>query len=583
MSEWKAGSDSDDDAPIIAATKKRPTKGERQRLDDDSEYSAAAESSKHRGSKRNSGPNSPSASADEADGEDGAVYEAVKRFLRQKETAHASKEDAAPSTDPGHGVTPDVLTQPALLTGAKMHPHQMSALNFIKSRFELGLSLILADEMGLGKTLSSISFLAYLQDIAAASASQKNSKPNSASSAAASPRVGPFLVICPLTVLENWHNELSNFAPSLLVQSYTGTRPEREEIQDDIKACIMEQPKLERKDPVYPFHVLLTTYECVINDCEFLSKIKWRVGIVDESHRLKNSESALSQTLISDYRIAFKLLLTGTPLQNNLGELHSLLWFLQPSVFRSKKAFVKEFEVLGNQHSPQLKAHLASMSEAARELFLQEKLDHLHEILRPFMLRRLKEECELNIPPKREIILKTPLSASQKSIYKNLLLKNFDLIGAAGGKAQNSRALLNVVQSLRKCSTHPYLFPGVEPEPFEEGPHIYQASGKFKLLAKLLRTLKKQGRRVLLFSTSVQTLDIVQDTLSFLGYTYERLDGSVRGEERFLAIERFTKQGNTVEETFVFLLSTRAGGVGLNLTVADTVIFLDSDWNPQMV
>ena len=461
-------------------------------------------------------------------------------------------------------------------------------------------TVLLPPQMGLGKTLQAISLLAHLYELA--------QQPNkNAAAAKADGRVGPFLILCPLTVLDNWSRELETYAPALAVQVYTGSKAEREEMQDDIRACIRALPKSERKDPLLPFHVLLTSYESALNDSSFLGRFSWRALVVDEAHRLKNADSALAQTLRLEYHTAWRLFLTGTPVQNDLGELWSLLWGLHPELFAAKKQFVEEFAVLAPASSAAGSSARVAFSDPSRRAQAhQDALEHLHAVVRPFMLRRLKEECALDIPPKREVILRTHMTPLQKGIYKNLLLKNSDLLGAGAGgggagsggaRVPSARALVNIVQSLRKCATHPYTLAGVEPEPFREGPHIYESSGKFVLLVKLLRVLKRLGRRVLLFSTSVQSLDVTQDVLTYLGYSYERLDGSVRGEERFQAVANFSRTtgaapvggrggggaGAAAEPTFVFLLSTRAGGVGLNLTVADTVIFLDSDWNPQQV
>ncbi|XP_033053760.1 chromodomain-helicase-DNA-binding protein 1-like isoform X5 [Trachypithecus francoisi] len=165
------------------------------------------------------------------------------------------------------------------------------------------------------------------------------------------------------------------------------------------------------------------------------------------------------------------------------------------------------------------------------------------------------------------------MSALQKKYYKAILMKDLD---AFENETAKKVKLQNILSQLRKCVDHPYLFDGVEPEPFEVGDHLIEASGKLHLLDKLLAFLYSGGHRVLLFSQMTQMLDILQDYMDYRGYSYERVDGSVRGEERHLAIKNFGQQ-----PIFVFLLSTRAGGVGMNLTAADTVIFVDSDFNPQ--
>uniref|UniRef100_A0A673U3X8 Chromodomain helicase DNA binding protein 1 like n=1 Tax=Suricata suricatta TaxID=37032 RepID=A0A673U3X8_SURSU len=221
-----------------------------------------------------------------------------------------------------------------------------------------------------------------------------------------------------------------------------------------------------------------------------------------------------------------------------------------------------------------------SRPEAAR-VRVQEKdlrqwgltASELHKLLQPFLLRRVKAEVATDLPKKTEVVIYHGLSALQKKYYKAILMKDLD---AFENETAKKVKLQNVLSQLRKCVDHPYLFDGVEPEPFEIGDHLIEASGKLYLLDKLLAFLYSRGHRVLLFSQMTQMLDILQDYMDYRGYSYERVDGSVRGEERHLAVKNFGRQ-----PVFVFLLSTRAGGVGMNLTAADTVIFVDSDFNPQ--
>lgn len=257
---------------------------------------------------------------------------------------------------------------------------------------------------------------------------------------------------------------------------------------------------------------------------------------------------------VLEFSAAFSLLLTGTPVQNSLQELYALLTLLEPAVFPREQAeeFVRRYQDV--EREPQ----------AASEL---------HRLLRPFLLRRVKAEVASELPGKTEVVLYHGLSALQKRCYKAILMKDLD---AFENEVAKKVKLQNILSQLRKCVNHPYLFDGVEPEPFEIGDHLIEASGKLHLLDKLLAFLRPRGHRVLLFSQMTQMLDILQDYMDYRGYSYERVDGSVRGEERHLAIKNFGEQ-----PIFVFLLSTRAGGVGMNLTAADTVIFVDSDFNPQ--
>ncbi|KAM7054458.1 chromodomain-helicase-DNA-binding protein 1-like isoform 3-T3 [Molossus nigricans] len=284
-----------------------------------------------------------------------------------------------------------------------------------------------------------------------------------------------------------------------------------------------------------------------------LSSFHWSVLVVDEAHRLKNQSSLLHKTLL-EFSVVFNLLLTGTPIQNSLQELYSLLSFVEPDVFSKEQVedFVQRYQ------------NIEKEAESASEL---------HRLLQPFLLRRVKSEVAAELPRKTEVVIYHGMSALQKKYYKAILMKDLD---AFENEMAKKVKLQNVLSQLRKCVDHPYLFDGVEPEPFEIGDHLIEASGKLHLLDKLLAYLYSRGHRVLLFSQMTHMLDILQDYMDYRGYSYERVDGSVRGEERHLAIKNFGQQ-----PIFIFLLSTRAGGVGMNLTAADTVIFVDSDFNPQ--
>ncbi|XP_029988400.1 chromodomain-helicase-DNA-binding protein 1-like isoform X2 [Sphaeramia orbicularis] len=405
------------------------------------------------------------------------------------------------------------------LRGIQLRPYQLDGVQWLIQCLENQQGCILGDEMGLGKTCQTISLLVYMSG--------------------ALGKKGPYLVLSPLSVMENWRNELERFAPSLTVLCYKGDKERRAEIQ--------------RETDTQDFSVLLTTYELCLKDASFLKRWKWKVLVVDEAHRLKNQNSLLHQTL-TQFSVEFRVLLTGTPIQNNLQELYSLLNFIQPSIFSADDvdSFINSYSKV--QKQPALAAELQS-------------------ILEPFLLRRVKSEVAVDLPKKTELVVYHGMSALQKKYYKAILMKDLDAFGNEQG---SKTRLLNILIQLRKCVNHPYLFDGVEPEPFEMGEHLVEASGKLSLLDNMLTYLHKGGHRVLLFSQMTRVLDILQDYMEYRGYSYERLDGSVRGEERNLAVKNFSTQ-----DIFVFLLSTKAGGVGMNLTAADTVIFMDSDFNPQ--
>ncbi|KAL5718919.1 DNA helicase [Ranunculus cassubicifolius] len=414
--------------------------------------------------------------------------------------------------------------------------------------------------MGLGKTLQAISFLSYLKVV------QKSP--------------GPFLVLCPLSVVDGWISEVDKFCPELRVLRYIGDKEKRRSLRKEVYDCIQKQ-SLDEKSSL-PFDILLTTYDIVLMDQDFLSQIPWHYAVIDEAQRLKNPSSVLYSVLQDRFIIPRRLLMTGTPIQNNLSELWALMHFCMPKVFGSLNQFLSTFKEAGESTSDQ------------NDTKVKEQLKMLKYVLGAFMLRRTKsmlvEAGTLVLPPLTEITVMAPLVSLQKKVYLSILRKELPKLLAFSSGSSNHQSLQNIVMQLRKACSHPYLFPGIEPEPFEEGEHLVQASGKLIILDQLLQKLRATGHRVLLFAQMTHTLDILQDFMELRKYTYERLDGSVRAEERFAAIRSFSRQSvkrvsdsePNQNDAFVFMISTRAGGVGLNLVSADTVIFYEQDWNPQV-
>lgn len=410
-----------------------------------------------------------------------------------------------------------------LIQQGEMRAYQVDGLNWLIRSHHRGLNGILADEMGLGKTLQSISLLAYLH---------RYEKLN-----------GPHMVVVPKSTLGNWMKEFARWYPQLRVVNLYGNKQERE--------LICERDLLFGK-----FDVVLVSYEMAIKEKAALRKFSWEYLIVDEAHRLKNENSLLSQ-IIRLYDSKCRLLITGTPLQNNLHELWALLNFLLPDVFGDSA----EFEAF------------TCVAEAGSESLVAT----LHAVLRPFILRRLKVDVERGMPPKTELTVYCPIAPLQQKTYKDVLKNNGDVLnGAAGGRTK----LLNIVMQLRKAANHPYLFDGVEDkrlDPF--GEHLVEESGKLRVLDKLLPRLHGQGSRVLIFSQMTRMLDILDDYCEMRGISRCRIDGQTSCEDRDRQIEEFNAKNSPHS---VFLLSTRAGGLGINLATADIVILYDSDWNPQM-
>ncbi|CAI5448367.1 unnamed protein product [Caenorhabditis angaria] len=420
----------------------------------------------------------------------------------------------------------------------QLKPYQIKGLEWMVSLYNNNLNGILADEMGLGKTIQTISLITYLMEV-----KQNN---------------GPYLVIVPLSTISNWSNEFNKWAPSVNTIIYKGTKDARKRVENQIKRGA--------------FNVLMTTYEYVIKEKGLLGKIRWKYMIIDEGHRLKNHNCKLTLMLNSFFHAQHRLLLTGTPLQNKLPELWALLNFLLPSIFSSCGTFEQWFN-----------APFATTGEKV-ELNQEETMliiRRLHKVLRPFLLRRLKKEVESQLPDKTEYVIKCDQSALQKVLYRHMqkgLLLDSKLQSGA-------RSLMNTVVHLRKLCNHPFLFPTVEDScraawKVDEvsGSDLMRVAGKLELLDRILPKLKATGHRILMFFQMTTMMTIVEDFLNHRSYKYLRLDGSTKPDERGQLLDMYNAPDS---DYFLFMLSTRAGGLGLNLQTADTVIIFDSDWNPH--
>ena len=318
------------------------------------------------------------------------------------------------------------------------------------------------------------------------------------------------------------------------------------------------------------FNVLLTTYEYIIKDKSSLRKLHWEYAIVDEGHRMKNAQSKFAVTLGTMYHTKHRVLLTGTPLQNSLPELWALLNFLLPSVFNSVETFDQWF----NKPFAQFGTTSSSDGDTEETVNTEERLliiQRLHELLRPFMLRRIKADVLDQLPDKVEKVLRCELSSWQKELYKQI---SYSVL--ADGQKKSKRGLNNVVMQLRKVCNHPYMF---TPEGYYITEDIIRTSGKFELLDRMLPKLKAAGHRILMFFQMTAAMTIMEDYLKYRNILSLRLDGSTTGEERERRMDLFNSPNSPY---FIFMLSTRAGGLGLNLVSADTVIIFDSDWNPMM-
>lgn len=424
------------------------------------------------------------------------------------------------------------LTESPNYIDGKLRDYQIQGLNWLISLYENRLSGILADEMGLGKTLQTISFLGYLRYYKKID--------------------GPFLVIVPKSTLDNWRREFAKWTKDVNVVVLQGDKENRTNIINNIL--------LKAK-----FDVCITSFEMVIREKAKLSKFRWEYMVIDEAHRIKNEQSSLSQ-IIRLFYSKNRLLITGTPLQNNLHELWALLNFLLPDVFGDNELFNEWFE-------------RSDANKDGKEEDDKEAVEKLRKVLSPFLLRRVKSDVEKSLLPKKEINVYVGMTAMQLKWYRNLLQKDIEAVNGQVGKREGKTRLLNIVMQLRKCCNHPYLFDGAEPgPPYTNDEHLVYNAGKMIVLDKLLKKLKAEGSRVLIFSQMSRLLDILEDYCYLRDYEYSRIDGSTDHEDRISAIDEYNAPNSN---KFIFLLTTRAGGLGINLTSADVVILFDSDWNPQ--
>ncbi|GFS58566.1 hypothetical protein TNIN_482531 [Trichonephila inaurata madagascariensis] len=446
-----------------------------------------------------------------------------------------------------HAIGEEVKEQASIMVNGNLKAYQIKGLEWLVSLYNNNLNGILADEMGLGKTIQTIALVTYLIE---------------------KKRVhGPYLIIVPLSTLSNWILEFDRWAPSVVKHAYKGSPNVRRQIASSLKAT--------------KFNVVLTTYEYVIKDKSVLAKVRWKYMIIDEGHRMKNTHCKLTQILNTHYTAPHRLLLTGTPLQNKLPELWALLNFLLPSIFKCCNTFEQWFN-----------APFATTGEKV-ELNEEETIliiRRLHKVLRPFLLRRLKKEVESQLPEKVEYVVKCDMSALQRVLYRHMQTKGVLLTDGSEkdkkGKG-GAKTLMNSIMQLRKICNHPFMFQNIEEACAEHmglsnsmisGPDLYRASGKFELLDRILPKLRKTGHRVLLFCQMTTLMTVMEDYLGYRGHPYLRLDGTTKAEDRGQLLQLFNGPDSPY---FLFLLSTRAGGLGLNLQAADTVVIFDSDWNPH--
>ncbi|KAJ7962412.1 ATP-dependent helicase BRM-like [Quillaja saponaria] len=447
-----------------------------------------------------------------------------------------------------HAVSEKVIRQPSMLRTGTLRDYQLVGLQWMLSLYNNKLNGILADEMGLGKTVQVMALIAYLMEF----------KGN----------YGPHLIIVPNAVLVNWKSELHSWLPSVSCIYYVGGKDQRSKLfSQEVSAM--------------KFNVLVTTYEFIMYDRSKLSKVDWKYIIIDEAQRMKDRDSVLARDL-DRYRCQRRLLLTGTPLQNDLKELWSLLNLLLPEVFDNRKAFHDWFSKPFQREGPSQNAE-DDWLETEKKVII---IHRLHQILEPFMLRRRVEDVEGSLPPKVSIVLRCKMSAIQSAIYDWIKSTGTLRLDPEDEKlrvqknpnyqAKLYKTLNNRCMELRKTCNHPLLnYPYFNDLSKD---FLVKSCGKLWILDRILIKLKTTGHRVLLFSTMTKLLDILEEYLQWRRLVHRRIDGTTSLEDRESAIVDFNSPDS---DCFIFLLSIRAAGRGLNLQSADTVVIYDPDPNPK--
>jgi superfamily II DNA or RNA helicase len=428
----------------------------------------------------------------------------------------------------------EVKQQPKGLRRGKLMEYQLEGLNWMLYNFRHERSVILADEMGLGKTVQVVALLShFIQD---------------------DPRIWPFLIVVPNATCANWRREIKKWAPDIRVVAYYGGRVSQ--------SLALQYELFPNNARDMKAHVVMMSYDSAKDNETRLqfAGTKWAGLVVDEAQALKDNENNLYRAL-SALRIPFKLLLTGTPLQNNKRELFNLLQFADPSM--KAERLDEQFEQITSENLPEL-----------------------HNLIRPYFLRRTKAEVLTFLPPMAQIIVPVSMSVLQEKLCKSIMERNPQLIRSifvqSKMKASDRGSLSNILMQLRKCLCHPFIYSqAIEdrtPSPELARRNLIEASSKLMLLEIMLPKLKERGHRVLLFSQFLDQLTILEDFLAGMGLRHERLDGNQSSMEKQKKIDAFNAPDSDI---FAMLLSTRAGGVGINLATADTVIILDPDWNPH--
>ncbi|KIY45888.1 hypothetical protein FISHEDRAFT_48182 [Fistulina hepatica ATCC 64428] len=467
--------------------------------------------------------------------------------------------------------------QPSLVTGGDMKDYQLEGLSFLVYMLRNGMNCILGDEMGLGKTLQTLSLFAYIKE---------NAPYRSLTVYTYVALQVPHLVVCPLSVLSSWLHASTIYyliwTPSLRAVRFHGSAEERRRLKESLRAS-------------NDYDVVFATYESYAADDAWFKSHRFTYCVLDEGHKIKNAESQISRKLAGIGSL-YRLVLTGTPVQNNLLELWALLRWLYPTIFTdaAQKIFRDAFDLTRGSYSLSF-------------------VNDVQNLMSLIMLRRTKSVVATAVPPRDEVTVFLPMSEAQQfwslrlltrmdslsleTIYKSKADQHGDLVldegrrevlsilenqvkhnGTTGGTTPVWTRLMNLLMQLRQVCDHPYIMPDAEPTPYTPGEHLVLSSTKFVMIDKLLKSILPTGEKVLVFSQWTGMLDYLEEFMRLRGIQYGRLDGSTSRARRTLDIKLFQSENTTFQ---VYLIATRAGGLGINLTKASHVIMCDSDWNPQ--
>ncbi|KAI9197240.1 P-loop containing nucleoside triphosphate hydrolase protein [Polychytrium aggregatum] len=437
---------------------------------------------------------------------------------------------------------PDEKT-PEFLNNCTLKHYQIEGVGWLLYNHFHTVSSILADEMGLGKTLQIATFIGHLIKTY---------------------NRFPHLIVAPLSLIDHWIREFKRWTPWIEVVSYCGEKASKKMVYDHLMF-------LDKRRSRMRCHVIISTYEIMQNESQLFRFVPFETLICDEGHRIKNDSTKTYAAIQANIKAAHKVVMTGTPLQNNLKELHNLMCFLDPAKFANSSWRDNKIEDLS-----------------------EESVKTLHDELVPYILRRTKAKYMSDLPPKIERFVPVSLTPLQRKIYKLALMKNVWLFNPDTKKGQPEQALRRTLADLRLLCIHPFIEEDNEIAYFKENypelvkldpmdsrriAKMIEVSGKLELLSKMLRKLKQNGNKVLIFSQFKLALNILEDFLDFERYKFVRMDGETTQSDRVDVIGKFEDANSDV---FVFLLTTRTGGLGLNLVAADTVIIFDPDWNPQL-